>query len=496
MALLDGNANHPREVLGNKGYGIDAMRRHDLPVPPAFCITTEVGTRYLADPGATMNAIWSDVLDRIGWLEAETGRTFGRGSRPLLVSVRSSAARSMPGMMDTVLDLGIDDAVEAALRAVTDMSFARDTRQRFDRMYRRVVSASVVAADPQAQLRAAIEAVFASWNSPRAIAYRDHHDLDDRGGTAVVVQAMVFGNLGRDSGAGVLFSRNPITGADTRFGEWLPGGQGDDVVSGTFDVHPIAALHDEQPSVFAGLMAAADTLERLERDVQEIEFTVEQGKLWLLQTRSAERSAQAAVRFALQLRREGLIDEAETLRRVTPAHLRTLLLPALQPEAQLGAQLLAKGLPACPGVASGRAYTDVDQALAAAEAGDDVILVRNSTSPDDVHGMLAARGIVTEVGGASSHAAVISRELGRVAVVGCGEGVAASLSGKVVTVDGNNGEVREGVLELTGWSANETPELRELAAIARQVGPSGTSAESESLLTLLTALQPADQGAR
>ncbi len=496
MALLDGSANQPREALGNKGYGIDAMRRHNLPVPPAFCITTVVGARYLADPQVTMDAVWNDVLDRITWLEAQTGRTFGRGSCPLLVSVRSSAARSMPGMMDTVLDLGIDDAVEAALGVSTTAAFARDTRQRFDRMYRRVVSETDEVADPPAQLRAAIEAVFASWNSPRAIAYRSHHGLDDHGGTAVVVQAMVFGNLDSRSGAGVLFSRNPITGADTRFGEWLPGGQGDDVVSGTFDVQPIAALQDEQPSAFADLMAAADTLERLERDVQEIEFTVEQGKLWLLQTRAAERSAQAALRFAMQFRGEGLIDDAETLRRVTPAHLRTLLLPALQPEAQLGADLLAKGLPACPGVASGRAYTDVDQALAAAEAGEDVILVRNSTSPDDVHGMLAARGIVTEVGGASSHAAVISRELGRVAVVGCGEGVVASLSGKVVTVDGNNGEVREGLLELTGWSENETPELRELADIARRIGPSGMPAEGESLLTLLTARRPADQGAR
>ncbi len=496
MVLLDGNANQPREVLGNKGYGIDAMRGRNLPVPPAFCITTAIGARFLADSQATMDAVWNDVLDRIGWLEAETGRTFGHGPCPLLVSVRSSAARSMPGMMDTVLDLGIDDAVEAALGAATAAAFARDTRQRFSRMYRRVVAGREVAADPHAQLRAAIEAVFASWNSPRAIAYRDHHRLDDHGGTAVVIQAMVFGNLGNDSGAGVLFSRNPISGADTRFGEWLPGGQGDDVVSGTFDVHPIAALQDEQPSVFADLMAAADTLERLECDVQEIEFTVEQGKLWLLQTRSAERSAQAAVRLALQLYREGLIDEVETLRRVTPAHLRTLLLPALQPEAQLGAHLLAKGLPACPGVASGRAYTDVVQALAAAEAGEDVILVRNSTSPDDVHGMLAARGIVTEVGGASSHAAVISRELGRVAVVGCGEGVVASLTGRVVTVNGNNGEVREGAPELTGWAESETPELRELADIARRVDPSGTPAEIESLVALLTALRPAGQRIR
>ncbi len=499
MTLLDGTAGQPREALGNKGYGIDAMRRHGLPVPPAFCLTTEVGTRYLADPDATIEAVWQDVLHRMSWLEAETSRTFGRGAYPLLVSVRSSAARSMPGMMDTILDLGIDDAVEQALAAASTPSFARDTRQRFTRMYRRVVADGLcreVVDDPYAQLRTAIEAVFASWNSARATAYRAHHGIDDRGGTAVVVQAMVFGNSSARSGAGVFFSRNPITGSAERFGEWLPGGQGDDVVSGTFDVQPIAALREEQPSVYDELTTAADILERLECDIQEIEFTVEEGKLWLLQTRAAERSAQAAVRVALQLRREGLIDDKETLRRVSPTHVETLLLPSLQPETLLGATLLAKGLPACPGVVSGRAYTDVDEALAAAEAGEDVILVRNHTSPDDVHGMLAARGVVTEVGGASSHAAVVSRELGRVAVVGCGQGVAATLAGKLVTVDGNNGEVREGVLELSGWSESKTPELRELADIAKQISPSNANTPGDSLVAMLAALRPADRGTR
>ncbi|HZU48383.1 MAG TPA: pyruvate, phosphate dikinase, partial [Mycobacterium sp.] len=486
MPVLDGTAELPREALGNKGYGINVMRRHGLPVPPAFCITAEVGAQYLAEPEATIKAIWNDVLDRIGWLEVQTSRTFGQGPCPLLVSVRSSAARSMPGMMDTVLDLGIDDAVEQALAARGTAAFARDTRQRFSRMYRRIATPGVsgsegapVPADAYTQLRMAIEAVFASWNSPRASTYRAHHGIDDKGGTAVVVQSMVFGNMGSNSGAGVVFSRNPITGADERFGEWLPGGQGDDVVSGTVDVEPIAALRHEQPSVYDELMAASRTLERLAADVQEIEFTVEEGKLWLLQTRAAERSAQAAVRLALQLRREGLIDDAEALHRVTPAQVETLLLPSLQPEIRLAASLLARGLPASPGVASGRAYTDIDDAMDAADAGEDVILVRNHTSPDDVHGMLAARGIVTEVGGASSHAAVVSRELGKVAVVGCGRGVAESLAGKLVTVDGSEGEVREGVLELSAWSEDDTPELREFADIARRVGPLRAHADGD-----------------
>jgi pyruvate,orthophosphate dikinase len=479
VVLLDGDANQPREILGNKGHGIDAMRRQNLPVPPAFCITTDVGLRYLAEPGPTMDAIWDDVLDRMSWLEAQTSRTFGRGPRPLLVSVRSGAIQSMPGMMDTILDLGMNDAVEQALAEVSTepgaQAFARDTRQRFTRMYQRIVGGAgdrhPVPADPYAQLRAGIEAVFASWNSPRAAAYRAHYGLDDKGGTAVVVQAMVFGNHGANSGAGVFSSRNPITGANEPFGEWLSGGQGDDVVSGSVDVEPITALRDEQPAVYNELMDAARCLERLGSDVQEIEFTVEDGKLWLLQTRAAERSAQAAVRLALHLQHEGLIDDAETLRRVTPAHVKALLLPALQPETRLAAPLLAKGLPACLGVASGRAYTEVDQALDAADRGEQVILVRDHTRPEDVSGMLTAQGIVTEVGGAASHAAVVSRELGRVAVVGCGHGVANSLAGKQITVDGYEGEVREGNLTLSAWSENETPELRELADIAIRVSP-------------------------
>jgi pyruvate, orthophosphate dikinase len=479
VLLLDGDASYPPEILGHKGHGIDMMRRNGLPVPPAFCITTGVGARYLAEPGATVDAIWDDVLEAVRRLEAATSRTFGRGPHPLLVSVRSGAAVSMPGMMDTVLDLGVNDAVEEALATEGTAGFAHDTRRRFTGWYQRIVAAAGPAApadrdvpsDPYVQLRAAIEAVFASWGSPRAAAYRAHQGLDDRGGTAAVVQAMVFGNVNTNSGAGVVFSRNPMTGANEEFGEWLPGGQGDDVVSGTVDVEPITALRDHQPAVYDELIAAARSLERLASDVQEIEFTIQDGALWLLQTRPAKRSAQAAVRLALQLRNDGLIDEAETLRRVTPAHVEALLRPSLQPEHRLAARLLAKGLPASPGVASGRAYTEVDAAIDAADRGEDIILVRNHTSPDDIHGMLVARGVVTETGGATSHAAVVSRELGRVAVVGCGSGVAESLGGKLVTVDGNEGEVRDGSLQLAAWSEDDTPELRELADIARRVSP-------------------------
>lgn len=475
VVTLDGRASFTRMALGNKGYGIDSMRRQGLPVPPAFCITTEVCAKFFADPQRCLDEIWNDVRDKMTWLEAETSRTFGCGPRPLLVSVRSGAAQSMPGMMDTVLDLGIDDAVEGALAVAGSEEFARDTRERFNDMYRRIVlggaAGAQVPADPWAQLRGAIEAVFTSWKSPRAISYRAHHGLDDDAGTAVIVQAMVFGNLARESGTGVLFSRNPITGSNEPFGEWLANGQGEDVVSGNVDVQPVAALREEQPVVYQQLMAAARSLERSAADVQDIEFTVEEGKLWLLQTRNAKRSAQAAVRLALQLRHEGLIDDAEALRRVTPTHVETLLSPALQPETRLAAKLLASGLPACPGVVSGKAYTDVDEALDAADEGEDVILVRVATNPDDVQGMLAARGIVTEIGGATSHAAVVSREIGRPAVVGCGAGVAAALAGKLITVDGDEGEVREGVLERTAWSETDSPDLAELAEIARGISP-------------------------
>src|SRR6185312_13467275 len=385
--------------------------------------------------------------------------------RPLLVSVRSGAALSMPGMLDTVLDLGIDDAVESALAELHSPQFANDTRQRFTHMYRRIVlddDNGEVPDNPFAQLGGAIGAVFRSWNSPRAIAYRKHQGLSQVGGTAVVVQAMVFGNMESKSGTGVLFSRNPMTGADEPFGEWLPGGQGEDVVSGTFDVQPVSALHDEQPAIYDELMTAAGTLERIAKDVQDIEFTVEQGKLWLLQTRVAKRSAQAAVRLALTLRDEGLIDDLEALRRIEPGQVEMLLKPSLQPETRLAATLLAKGLPACPGVVSGTAYNDVDEAIDAAEDGEDVILVRSSTSPDDIHGMMAARGIVTEIGGATSHAAVVSRELHRPSVVGCGPGIAQALAGKQITLDGTEGEVREGILELTAWSEEDSPDLAEL----------------------------------
>jgi pyruvate, orthophosphate dikinase len=475
VVLLDGSSELPREALGNKGFGINLMRSLGLSVPPAFCLPIDVFAAWSAGGERVLDTVWPAVLDGVQWMERETSRTFGRGPRPLLLSVRSGAAQSMPGMLDTVLDLGIDEAVYQALTAHASVEFATDTRARFESMYRRIVlendQTAAVPTDPNAQLRGAIEAVFASWNSPRAVAYRDHRGLDATGGTAVVVQAMVFGNLPRDSGTGVLFSRNPSTGDDEPFGEWLPRAQGEDVVSGTFDCLPLDALRSSQPGVFDELVVAGAELERLGRDVQDIEFTVEDGRLWLLQTRVAKRSAPAAVRLALRFHETGLIDAAEVLRRVTPERVRALLSPSIQPETRNAATCLATGLPASPGVASGKAYADVDAALDAADEGEDVILVRTSTSPDDVAGMIAARAIVTELGGATSHAAVVSRELGLPAVVGCGAGVVAALDSRWVTVDGGVGEVYDGVLQVTAWTEQDSPDLVELDAMARRLSP-------------------------
>ncbi|MCR5976591.1 pyruvate, phosphate dikinase [Gordonia jinghuaiqii] len=486
MIRLDGSVQLDRTLVGNKGYGLDAMRRHGLPVPPAFVITTAACREWQQDPQAAMDCIWPQVLDAVQWLESETGRTFAQGPHPLLVSVRSGAAQSMPGMMDTILDLGLDEAVHAALAAECGEAFAADTHERFRHMYAKIVldGGGDVPAAPADQLHGAIEAVFESWNTSRAKTYRRHHDLDDAAGTAVVVQAMVFGNLDDHSGSGVLFSRNPITGAPEPFGEWLACSQGEDVVAGTHSCDPIDTLGDLLPDVHRQLLDSATTLEGLGTDVQDIEFTVEAGKLWILQTRNAKRSAAAAVRFALALRAEGVIDDAEVIRRVEPGHIETLLKPALQPETRLAAPLLATGLPACPGVASGVVITHPDEVIEAADD-QDVVLARATTSPDDIHGMLAAVAIITELGGATSHAAVVSREIGRPAVVGCGAGTVESYAGQVVTVDGHTGEIRAGALELTAWKISDSPELIELETIIDAVHPS--SADDTPLSAKLAA---------
>ncbi len=455
-----------REVLGGKAFGIARMLRLGLPVPPAFALTTDECLRFHAEQRALSADCIAALAEGIAALEANTGRVLGDPTRPLLVSVRSGAARSMPGMMDTILNLGMTPDVEAALaRQSGNPGYAADTARRFTEQYARVVG-SAAPADPIAQLHGAVAAVFDSWFGERALSYRKHHGIAEDGGTSVTVQAMVFGNLDDDSGTGVLFSRNPLTGDAAPYGEWLPRGQGEDVVSGRFDALPLAALATQHPALHAQLLDVATTLEREGRDVQDIEFTVEAGRLYLLQTRAAKRSPDAAVRFAVMLHDEGLIGVEEALAMVTPEQLAALAKPHIEPAARAMAKLLAQGEPACPGVGFGRVAIDCESAEDLADDGHSVVLVRPTTDPDDVSGMVVSAAIVTEVGGATSHAAVVSRELGTPCVVGCGPGTVALLTGRQVTVDGATGEIFDGLLPLVAAGDGDIPEVARLAAWA------------------------------
>ena len=324
---------------------------------------------------------------------------------------------------------------------------------------------------PAEQLLGAVRAVFESWNGRRAKRYRRHHGLADDAGTAVTVQAMVFGNLGRRSGTGVLFSRNPLSGAPEPYGEYLACAQGEDVVSGQRTPLGLDALASSLPEAHAALIAAARRLEALNRDVQDIEFSIQEGALYLLQTRTAARAPAAAMRISVDLVNEGTISTDEALARVSAAQVRALLTPRLDDGAGEDAALLAEGEGACPGVGIGRVALEADEAEARGTAGEDVVLVRPTTSPEDVHGMVAARAVVTATGGATSHAAVVSRSLGVPCVVGCGAGVGAALAGREVTVDGKAGKVFDGALPVSVPAETDDPYLRQVTAWARAAAP-------------------------
>lgn len=479
--LLDGQTEVTRDLVGGKAKSIADMQALGLPVPPAFAITTKACLAYL-ETGSFPAGLEQEIDNGLRWLEGAISRTFGHGDKRLLLSVRSGAAISMPGMMDTVLNLGIDDDGEAALVAETGMAdFARDTHRRFIELYSSIVLRQPVELDatkepahwrdelaslgvalpdtPRQQLMAAIQAVFDSWNTRRAKRYRQHNNIPDDLGTAVTVQAMIFGNLDERSGTGVLFSRNPLTGENVPYGEYLPRAQGEDVVSGKFTPLPLDAMLEREPEAHAALLKASALLEDKHGDVQDIEFTVQTGQLYLLQSRSAKRAPQAAIRFAVDMVDEGRIDPATALSRVSAEQAVAVLLPRLASAGD--AELIAQGEGACPGAASGVLVGDSDEAEKRAAAGEDVILVRKTTSPDDVHGMIAARGVVTEQGGSTSHAAVVSRALGRPCVVGTGGGLTDRV-GQQVTIDGEQGLVFAGLLPTEVPTESADPYLRRL----------------------------------
>ncbi|MEJ2863815.1 pyruvate, phosphate dikinase [Actinomycetospora flava] len=485
VVALDGTCPLDRDRLGGKAASINRMRALGLPGPPAFAITTDACARF-RDGGAELpDDVWAGVLDALAGIERATGHTFGDPASPLLVSVRSGAAQSMPGMMDTVLNLGLTRELTDALAVQTgDPAWARDTWDRFRRSYADVVGledgATEPPDDPWRQLRTAIGAVFRSWDSPRARVYRDRHGIDHDLGTAVTVQAMVFGNRDARSGTGVVFSRDPATGEPVLYGEWMARGQGEDVVSGAVTPTPIDAFAQAMPALHAQLRDVAARLEAEYRDMVDIEFTVESGQLHVLQVRAGKRSAAAAVRIAVDLVGDGILGEDEALALVGVEQAEALGTGGTTGPAD--AVVLARGTAAGPGVAAGLVVTDPDDALDADEDAA-IVLVRPHTAPDDVPAMYASVAVVTEHGGTTSHAALVAREAGLPCVVGCGDGTVAALAGRRVTVDGTRGVVLDGDLvtdgDATGPGEAETA-LRTWAAA--RLGVDGGSASLSGLL--------------
>ncbi|HEX7040228.1 MAG TPA: pyruvate, phosphate dikinase, partial [Trueperaceae bacterium] len=462
---LAGSWDGARALLGGKGANLGDMTRLGVPVPPGFTVTTEACNAYLAAGGRFPEGMWEQELAALRSVEERTGKRFGDPARPLLVSCRSGAKFSMPGMMDTILNIGLNDEVADGLIALTgDPRFAYDSYRRLvqmfggvvlgvpDEVFEAVITARRKAAgvsvdaelsaedwkeitrkfkeivrtytgapfpeDPLEQLRLATEAVFKSWNGKRAVDYRNASGISHDLGTAVNIQTMVFGNMGDDCATGVAMSRNATTGEDRLEGDFLVNAQGEDVVAGIRQTQPLEELAAVMPDVYAEFEAIAKRLERHYRNMQDMEFTVEHGKLWVLQTRDGKRTAQAEVRIAVDMVHEGLIDRREAVRRVKPEQVDFFLHPQFEAGALRAASLLASGLNVSPGAAVGDVAFDADTAERWAKEGRDVIMVRPETKPDDVHGMLAARGILTSSGGRTSHAALVARQFGKPAVVG------------------------------------------------------------------------------
>ena len=486
-----------RLLLGNKGANLCEMTSIGLPVPFGFILTTRVCADY-ARSGRLPDGVMDEVWEAMKEVEQKHHARFGDASHPLLVSVRSGAPVSMPGMMDTVLNLGLNETT-ARLWAETSGNprFVYDAYRRFIQMYGDVVEGmgaepfeevldayksdrgfksdldlsaedlQAIAAryreiltppdDPREQLERSIEAVFRSWNNNRAKRYRRIHDIPESLGTGVIVQAMVYGNRSLNSGTGVAFTRNPATGERLFYGEYLMNAEGEDVVAGIRTPEPLETLKRDLPDLYAQLFRMQQTLEMHYRDMQDLEFTIEEGKLWMLQTRTGKRTPKAAVKIAVDMVEEGLIKEREALKRINPDQMDYFLHPMIDPKADR--TLLAKGLPASPGAATGRVVFSADDAEAWANRGEEVILVRRETTPEDIHGMKAAKGLLTALGGMTSHAAVVARGMGKCCIAGCGditvdaqgkrfttEGGASIAEGEVITLDGTTGEVMAGTV--------------------------------------------------
>lgn len=494
-SFLEG-AGKSKKLLGGKGYGLCEMTRLGLPVPPGFVITTEASLEH-ARTGSFPEGLKEGVTERLRGLEVQVGRTLGDAETPLLVSVRSGAAISMPGMMDTVLNLGLNDAtIEGLAKMTGDPAFASNSyrrllsmfgdtvlgihRSRFEKQlesvkedegveydveldeegWNRVVEAykgvyrkegKTFPQDPYEQLWRAIVGVFESWSSDRAMKYREVNRISHDLGTAVNIQVMVFGNMGEDSGTGVAFTRDPATGERRLYGEYLLNAQGEDVVAGIRTPQSIEKLEGDMPHVYKQLVETAERLEKHFRDVQDIEFTIEKGKFYMLQTRAGQRTAAAGVKIAVDMVGEGLIDEAEAVKRVTAEQVERLLHRQIDPTAKV--KVIAKGLNASPGAAVGQVVFDPDEAEELAESGRKVILVRTETTPDDIHGIVAAQGVLTSRGGRTSHAAIVTRGMGKPCVAGC-EDIRVDYEkrlftanglevheGETITIDGSTGQV-------------------------------------------------------
>jgi pyruvate,orthophosphate dikinase len=532
-----------RDLLGGKGAGLAEMSRIGLPVPPGFTITTEVCNAYLAAGNRLPDGLWERVLAEMDVLSEKMGRRFGDPENPLLVSVRSGAKFSMPGMMDTVLNLGLNDqSVEGLTAQTEDPRFAWDAYRRLVQMYGKVVldvpgelfeeildaarkkagvetdpelgaedwkavtqefkdliqkeAGRPFPQDPYEQLRGATEAVFLSWNGKRAIDYRNAMGISHDLGTAVNIMAMVFGNVGWDSGSGVAFTRDPATGEAMLYGEYLANAQGEDVVSGARTPKKVAEMAEDMKAAHQALADIAEKLEAHYTDMQDMEFTIEHGRLWMLQTRTGKRTAAAAVKVAVDMVDEGIIDKATAVMRVEPNQLNQLLHPRFNPEALARArtegQFLASGLNASPGAAVGMAAFDADTAEEWGKAGKPVILIRPETNPDDVHGMLAAKGILTQHGGATSHAAVVARGLGLPCVAGCEamrvdvdrhrakfDTGATIQEGDFISIDGGAGAVYQGQIPTVQASLEEQQELRTLLGWADEFRRLGVWANAD-----------------